>query len=299
MPLKVDEVKYMRNICDKDQISILVVEHKPSYIPKNEYLKPIQVGTELAGRKLPDVAYYDNEGKDNISSKNRSYSELTAIYWAWKNLDASYYGLFHYRRYLSFSNSNQTASGQTVRVYKNVRRAIKRERLNEDSIRYMVRNYDVIVPKKEKATYSGYPNAYEHYKAEHNIRDLEYCLRYISKKHPDIYPYAQSLKSDESYAYNMFIMRADIFKSYCTFLFDVLEHFDHNNDISSYDSYQGRVDGFLAERLTSIYIHYLQATTRYNMIELTPIYFENATRLQWLAILPDRVMRYVIKHLNI
>ena len=46
----------------------------------------------------------DNTG-DNISEKKYRYSELTVQYWAWKNQNADYYGLCHYRRYLIFRNA--------------------------------------------------------------------------------------------------------------------------------------------------------------------------------------------------
>ena len=41
---------------------------------------------------------------DNISDLAKYFSELSVQYWAWKNVDADYYGLCHYRRYLSFSD---------------------------------------------------------------------------------------------------------------------------------------------------------------------------------------------------
>ncbi len=63
-------------------IKIFVVCHKPSYVPKNPYLYPIQVGTALASNKLLGMLH-DDEG-DNISNKNKTYCELTAQYWAWK-----------------------------------------------------------------------------------------------------------------------------------------------------------------------------------------------------------------------
>ena len=51
------------------------------------HIYPIQVGAALAGKKLPGIRH-DDEG-DNISDKNKSYCELTAQYWAWKNEEAS------------------------------------------------------------------------------------------------------------------------------------------------------------------------------------------------------------------
>ena len=74
-------------------IKIFVVCHKPSFVPNNPYLFPIQVGAALAGKRL-DGMLYDDEG-ENISDKNKSYCELTAQYWAWKNIEADYYGFFH------------------------------------------------------------------------------------------------------------------------------------------------------------------------------------------------------------
>ena len=82
-------------------IKIFVSTHRPDvYFPDNKYLNPIQVGT--TEDKCFDNILHDNEG-DNIADKNSSYCELTAQYYAYKNIDADYYGFFHYRRYLNFS----------------------------------------------------------------------------------------------------------------------------------------------------------------------------------------------------
>ena len=59
------------------------------------HIIPIQVGAALTDDKIADVT--DSTG-DNISARNRHFSETTALYWMWKNAEADYLGLCHYRR---------------------------------------------------------------------------------------------------------------------------------------------------------------------------------------------------------
>ena len=53
--------------------------------------------------KRENIDMVGDDTGDNISEKRESFSELTVMYWAWKNVEADYYGLCHYRRYLSFA----------------------------------------------------------------------------------------------------------------------------------------------------------------------------------------------------
>lgn len=83
-------------------IKILISCHKKTEYIKNAILQPIQLGCALSNKYFPDMLH-DDDG-ENISNLNSMYCELTAQYWAWKNLDADYYGFCHYRRYFNFSN---------------------------------------------------------------------------------------------------------------------------------------------------------------------------------------------------
>ena len=88
---------------DEPKIKIYVSCHKECYIPKMDFLYPIQVGTALVKEEIPGILH-DNTG-ENISASNKRYCELTAQYWAWKNdYDSDYYGFMHYRRYFSFNS---------------------------------------------------------------------------------------------------------------------------------------------------------------------------------------------------
>lgn len=69
--------------------------HKEYIFSENHIYKPIHVGKELSSIELNILS--DNVG--DISRLNKSFCELTALYWMWKNSDADILGLVHYRRY--------------------------------------------------------------------------------------------------------------------------------------------------------------------------------------------------------
>lgn len=256
------------------KIEILVVNHKPSYVANNPLLKPIQVGAALTDNKLPGMSYYDNKG-DNISERNRSYCEMTALYWAWKNLDADYYGLFHYRRYLSFA-PDSVDNPYPGRAYPNIPTALEEIQLDESRMREVIEGHDLIVPRQDDTNNTtGEDSLYEQYCNEHYIEDLDYCMEYAREKYPHIAPFVDVTHESRAYYCNMFIMKAELFDEYCSFIFDVLESFEANNDISGYNPMQYRVTGFLAERLTNIFIRYALASDQYKAKELQMAYFEN------------------------
>lgn len=79
------------------KLNIFIAVHKPSFYLNDEIYKPVQVGTDLVDFSLDILK--DNKG-DNISQKNKTFAELTMLYWVWKNkMDADYIGICHYRRY--------------------------------------------------------------------------------------------------------------------------------------------------------------------------------------------------------
>lgn len=260
-------------------IEILTVNHKASYIPENALLKPIQVGAALASKRLEDMVYYDDEG-DNISDKNASYCELTATYWAWKNVTADYYGLFHYRRYLNFAPESKTTH-YAGRAYSTIPAAIEDIQLNESRMREVIEKYDLVVPRKDNTqAATGDASLYEQYASEHYAKDLDFCIEYIKSNHTNIAPYLDVLQGNEAYFCNMFVMKKELFNEYCEFIFDVLDSFEANTDLSGYNTQQYRVTGFLAERLTNVFIQYLIASNKYRVKELQMVYFENTEPIE-------------------
>ena len=60
------------------KLTVLVACHKPYDTPEQPCYVPIQVGAALSEQAI-DGMILDNTG-DNISEKNRSFCELTALY---------------------------------------------------------------------------------------------------------------------------------------------------------------------------------------------------------------------------
>lgn len=229
-------------------LKIIIATHKNIDLPKHEVFIPIQTGTSLTEDRFDMI--HDNDGDNNISSKNHDYCELTALYWAWKNLSADYYGLCHYRRFLSFSKP------------KNKYPYIYYKKIDEDFLKYLsidnskhfVEDYDIILPQTEKI----FMSVTEHYLASklHNKKDFYVMKEILKNDYPDyIEDMNTYLSQDEIFFGNMFIMKNNIFNEYCTWLFDILLKFDKLHHSSS-----KRADGYLAERLLGIFFAHLKRT---------------------------------------
>lgn len=216
-------------------IRVIVATHKEYVFPRDNCYVPIQVGKDL-NNKLNIQG--DNSG-DNISSKNRTFCELTALYWAWKNhffLDCTYVGLVHYRRYFA---------GREI-ILKDKRIASERELLT------LLKSCDCIVPKKRNYCIES---VYEHYKNAHYIKDLDLVRDIIGKYYPDyLYSFDSVMNGKKLSLFNMFIMKRDLFYHYCEWVFDILFKLESRIELCNYTDYQKRVFGFIAERLFNVYL---------------------------------------------
>lgn len=251
-------------------IKIFVSCHKPSIVLKNNLIYPIQVGTALAKTKMPNMLH-DNEG-DNISTKNKMYCELTAQYYAWKNIEADYYGFFHYRRYFSFANKKFRENFDGVSCQKLNQQVIEKFGLTEENMRSLIEQYDVIAPTKAIVVnmHMQYCSATTQSKT-----DLDFCLNYICEHYPQMKKVVKQVSHcSKNYICNMFIMKKDIFHEYCEWLFDILSAHEKAMQLDHYDVQSYRVSGYLAERLCGIYLHWLKSKKDIKFKELQRIMFK-------------------------
>lgn len=217
---------------------------------------------------------------ENISSKNKYYSELTGIYWAWKNQHADIIGSCHYRRF--FTNKTEPLSYKIKRLlyfpiglyrkrfgllYTNNLPLFEKAILTESEIHEIFDTYDVILPQHRKFRYS----VREHYRRYHDLRDLDLMEAILREKCPEYLPAFESVMSgNRLYANNMFILRKDDYELFMAWWFDILAEFENRIIIADYVGYQQRILGFLAERLLTIWIYH----QNFKVKELLVIYFK-------------------------
>lgn len=216
-------------------IKILVAAHKKYWMPADRVYMPIHVGAQ--GKA--DLGYIKDNTGDHISSKNPNFCELTGLYWAWKNLDADYIGLVHYRRYFTRKEVHAIE-------------AKKQQILTGQEWQQLLSQHPVIVPDKRK--YYIETNR-SHYNHAHHAEGLDITEQIIKETCPEYLPAFETVMNRTwAHMFNMFVMRRDLYDAYMQWLFDILFELEKRVDITGWDTYESRIYGFVAERLLDVWL---------------------------------------------
>lgn len=218
-------------------IKILIATHKKYPMPEDSMYLPIHVGKDLSSLSLPWTG--DNTG-EHISFKNPNYCELTALYWAWKNLDADYIGIAHYRRHFTTRKPGLFCKNKFPYVLKST------------DVEPLLNTTSVILPKPRnyfiETNYSQFIHA-------HPAESLDLTKNILKEKYPEYMDaYNRVMNQTKAHRFNMMIMKKDIFHTYCQWLFDILFSLENKLDISDYSNYNKRIFGFISERLLDVYL---------------------------------------------
>lgn len=286
------------------KIKILVCCHKICPIPKDEIFLPIQVGCEKSKIKLGIQCDNELNGNtcDNISNLNGIYCEMTAMYWAWKNIknkysDIEYIGLCHYRRFFYIKNNiirdwlkvNYCKIKEILKIifakklsislcnleYKtNSVNSVKLEKSNKKLCK-IIEKYDIITTKPSISTNT---NIYSFF----SVIGREYinCLTKIIDEYYFDYSetYYKTILGNTLHTANMLILKMDLFNDYCEFIFGVLEK--HREMMvkdgivfsPEKEKIYSRISGYLSEILTSVYIE--EKRKKNKIKEISKIFIE-------------------------
>ena len=277
---------------DKPDIKIFVSHRidQESVTIDNPLYIPVRCGAVYDKRE--DIDLIGDDTGENISEKRNSYCELTVQYWAWKNIDADYYGLCHYRRYLNLSNKMYAGDVnyhyQVLEKILTNNTAEKYGLLDKENIINDVKKYDMIVAKQWDTRNFNTPkgptnSVYEMWEAHDNLlinkNDLPILLNTIKDIAPKYYDTAIKYFNNNLFrGFNCFIMKKEFFFHLCEFEFPILEEIEKRLDISLYGKNLSKVFGFMGEMLYSIFIQYCIEQKKFHIKETQLIYFENSKR---------------------
>ena len=221
-------------------IKLLVAYHKQAPLVQDPLFVPIHLGHGADYQWLDAHMVGDDTG-DNISDRNPTYNELTAIYWAWKHYDElgdpDKIGFCHYRRFFIF---DRRKAAYYEGNEENIEGQIYPERVA------MVQNYDFVAPIPNKRR-----SVYRNYKDAHHRDDIDLALSIIARDYPAMWGAAKTYTAGQkTFFYNMFILGREDFGAYCHFIFGVLEAYRRETAHPT-ERY------FISEVLTGIFFTYL------------------------------------------
>lgn len=207
-------------------VKIIVATHKQYDMPSDKIYLPVHVGA--AGKE--SIGYQRDDEGENISSLNPYFCELTGLYWAWKNLDADYVGLVHYRRH--FAMEGKTLGYEQLRPY--------------------LGKVKIFTPQKRWYVIETLKSHYDH---THYPEHLEKTEKVLLKKYPEYKEaYDKAVNRTWGYMFNMMIMEKNLLDEYCIWLFDILSELFRRVDTSSYEAFERRYVGRMSEILFNVWL---------------------------------------------
>lgn len=214
---------------------LVVAVHKPFAMPDNPLYLPVQAGA----LHKDSIGYVRDDDGENLSSLNPMLSELTVLFWAWKNLPESFsaYGLVHYRRYFK---GTVPIDGFKARV------------LSKDKAIELLEKHSIIVPKKRRYYIETLASHYSH---THQASDLELLKAVIADLAPEyLDALDEVLARRYGHMFNIFLMRRDLADAFCAFLFPIVQEICSRADLEQTTPFLRRMPGRLGEFLLDVWL---------------------------------------------
>lgn len=219
-------------------IKIIIAAHKKYRMPTDPMYIPVHVGRN--GKE--GIGYIGDDTGDNISSLNPHLCELTGIYWAWKNLDADYIGIVHYRRHY-------TDLPLLRRIGKNKFDCI----LSKEELEQILNDHDLVLPKMRRYHIESLRSHFSHTPNEHE-ENLAILRNVIQELQPGyVEAFDTVLSRTYAHMFNIFIMKKSLFDRYCEWLFPIMLETERRIDYTGYSPLEARAAAVLGEFMLDIW----------------------------------------------
>ena len=241
-------------------VKIMIASHKRYRMPTDSMYLPVHVGA--AGKE--NIGYQRDDEGQNISELNPYFCELTGIYWAWKNLDADYIGLVHYRRHFSRHPHRKNHWNAVLRY---------------DEIRAELGKFRVFVPGKRRYFIE---TLYSHYAHTHHIQQLDETRKIIWERCPEyITSFDKTVKQRWGYMFNMMILDKSLYAEYCAWLFDILFELKKRLGENGLTSFHSRYYGRISEIIFNVWLNEKIDSGAIKKDQIREIPFIHMEKINW------------------
>jgi hypothetical protein len=239
-------------------VKILVIVNerdKMKFVKNDEIYDPIQTGKAISN---VDLGFQGDDTGDNISTKNPGYADLTALYWAWKNLkNIDYIGFNHYRRYFKFSSYPFVPPVETCSI-----EYLANIKNHNFRLEYLGK-YDMILTKPLRFHYT----ISDKHAISFNVNNYLLLKKIINDLFPDYYyTFCNIMEhSHKASMFNLFITKWEIFDDYCKWLFAILKEYEKYANMDEYTiiQFDKRIYGGIGEHLLPVYAKKNKLKTKY------------------------------------
>jgi len=192
-------------------------------VPESVYNIPLQAGAALTDIRTCEFNDFDGD-EESISDRNQRYSEGTAMQWIGRHLMSEYVGITHYRR---------------------------RFRLDDKQLKaYLDDGFDIITTE----WYDLPERIDEGYREAYYGADWQLFMDIIEEYAPeDVELAKEQFAMAGLHPCNLGIYRKEIYEEYASWMFPMLDAFYQRSPLKT-DRYLRRDVGFIAERLTSLFV---------------------------------------------
>ncbi len=242
-------------------IAIAVCYHKKSLILETDALTPMQLGHAVA---KTDLGMRGDDTGDNISARNRFYSEDTALWWLWKNSKAKVKGCMHYRRLLDLKNPGRPDYDVALEDIRDTREFLVKDMgLDSENINRLLKTADILTANSLDVGKWSAPTVEGQFKSVHVPFHWDIAMDIVKRDFPDVYPTALRVSGGNmGHFHNLVIMKADLFDAMCEFCFHITETMSHMIDETRpefNDNWRAtaRYLSFVWERMCGVYLEYL------------------------------------------
>lgn len=275
---------------DKADIKIFVshrIDQDNVLVPNQLYI-PVRCGAYYDKRE--NITMIGDNTGDNISEKRLNFNEFTVMYWAWKNVDADYYGLCHYRRFINFSDKEFSGPMHKMGYFDALTPASMKEIgiMDDTKIRSIIEDSDIITTKEYDIFQDSTPLETEaktsfqwwlkYVPCYLNQQEFDILFQLIKDKYPQYYKSALEYKNGRKFrGYNCFVMKKEAFNSLCEFVFGVLFELEKKIDTTNMSETSIRFPGYAGEWLYSIWMHHQEKEKKWKVRSRQLIGFANTS----------------------